>query len=228
MTFTLTLDTRPPGNPTLLINAGAAVTGRREVTLDIGTSDYEAGARDVAQMKLWGDVDPAADPAVQPLEADSDWQAFDPTYAVRLSTGAGRKTIYARLQDDVCNITLPFSDFIDLDLNAPVVTVTTAVDRSRISKVAPCDTAVFVWESNRAYDRYEVRVVPTTGSPQGAGVVIPTAAGSVNTSGTGATAANTARTTTIKGTDLEAASPGDTRKIIKVFVRDSTTGLWSP
>lgn len=225
MSFTLILDTRPPGNPTLLLNGGAALTGSRDVTLTIGTSDFEAGARDVAMMKLWGDVDPTIDPDVQPSEGASAWQAFQVEYTVRLAMNSGRKTVYARLRDDVFNTTLPFSDFIDLDVAIPVVTVTTAVDRGRISKIPPADTAIFTWESNLTFDRYEVRVVPTTGSPQSAGVVIPTAGGSIATSGSGAFNATTPITTTIKGADLEAASPGDTTKIVKVFVR--SVGRWS-
>lgn len=225
MTFTLTLDTRPPASPAVLINGGAALTGGRDVTLELTTADYQGGQHDVASMKLWGDVDPTVDPEVQTTEGASDWQVFQANYAVRLSAGTGRKTIYAKLRDDVLNVTLAFSDFIDLDLTLPVVTITTAVDQSRISKVAPKDTATFVWESSLAFQRYEVRVVPTTGSPHNAGVLIPTTAGSVHTSADGTFPAETGISTTIKGADLEAASPGDTQKIIKVFVRSG--GVWS-
>lgn len=49
--FTLTLDTQAPANPTLLLNSGAAMTGAREVAVALSTSDYQAGARDVAQMR---------------------------------------------------------------------------------------------------------------------------------------------------------------------------------
>lgn len=227
MTFTLILDTKPPAAPALLIEAGVATVGRRQVSVALSSADYLSGSADVAEMKLWGDVDPTADPAVGVLEADSDWQTYQPTYLVRLSDGAGRKTLYARLKDDVCNQTVVFSDFIDLSLTVPVVTVVTAIDRSRISKIAPCDTAVFLWESSLDFDRYEVRVVPTAGSPHGAGVLIPTTAGSINTSANGAFLADTPITTTIKGTDLAVASPGDGTKIIKLFVRKAGTQVWS-
>jgi len=229
MTFTLTLDTKPPAAPALLIEGGVAVTGRRTATVALSSADYLAGSRDVAEMKLWGDVEPGSDPLVAPLEADALWQAFQPTYTIRLSEGAGRKTLYARLKDDVCNETVVFSDFIDLNLTVPVVTVVTPINRSRISKTAPCDLAVFSWESSLAFDRYEVRVVPTEGSPQGAGAIIPTTAGSVNVAASGQTwPAETAITTTIRGTDLATASPGDGNKIIKIFVRKAGTGVWSP
>lgn len=225
MTFTLTLDTRPPANPSVLINGGASLTGSRDVNVTLGTSDFETGARDVASMIIWGDVDPTYDPAVQASENTSQWQAFQVNYAVRLAPGTGRKTVWARLRDDVYNQTLPFSDYIDYDTTVPVVTITTPVDHGRISKVAPHDTAIFSWEANMAFDRYEVRVVPTTGSPESAGVVVPTTGGSVATSGSGSFAPNTPITTTIKGADLEAASPGDTVKIVKIFTRSS--GVWS-
>lgn len=228
MTFTLILDTKPPAAPALLIEGGVAVTGRRVVTVEISSADYQAGARDVAEMKLWGDVEPGADPLVGTIEGLSVFQAYQPAYTLRLSVGAGRKTVYARLKDDVCNETVVFSDFIDLNLTVPVVTVVTPIDKSRISKIAPCDAAVFSWESSLAFDRYEVRAVPTAGSPQGAGVIIPATAGSVHTQANGSFLAETAITTVIRGTDLATAAPGDGQKIIKIFVRKAGTSVWSP
>lgn len=224
--FTLTLDTQAPANPTLLINGGAAVTGDQAVWVRFDTSDYEGGANDVFQVKVWGDVDTAADPAVQTVEGDSQWFPFTEQVAVMLSTGTGRKHLYARLRDDVGNATLPFSDFIDFDTTVPVVTVTTGVDRSRISKVAPYDAATFTWEASAPFTEYQVRVVPTHGSPQQAGALILDNT-STNTHGVGTFAARTPITTTIRGGDLQTASPGDTAKVVKVFVKDEQ-GVWSP
>jgi hypothetical protein len=229
MTFILTLDTKPPAAPALLIEGGVAVTGRRTVTVELSSADYLAGSRDVAEMKLWGDVEVGADPLVGAGEGDSFFQTYQPAYTIRLSAGAGRKTIYARLKDDVCNATVVFSDFIDLNLTVPVVTVVTPIDRAKISKTSPCDSAVFSWESSLDFDRYEVRVVPSVGSPQGAGAIIPMTAGSVHVAGDGQTwPADTALTTTIRGTDLATASPGDGDKKIKIFVRKAGTEVWSP
>jgi hypothetical protein len=225
--FTLTLDTTAPANPSLLINGGAATTADQIVQVALASPDYGGGARDVTQVKLWGDVDPTGDPLVRSTEDVSSWQAFSPEVVVKLSAGSGRKRIYARLRDDVCNETLVFSDFIDLDTDSPSVEITTAVDRSRISKTAPCDAATFAWQATHPFSHYEVRVVPTIGSPHLAGVVIPVAAGSLNVSGDGSYPAETPIVTVIRGADLEAASPGDTDKVIKVFVLD-TNGVWSP
>ena len=59
------------------------------------------------------------------------------------------------------------------------------------------------------------------------GTVIPTTAGSTNTSGSdGGYEADTNIQVTIKGTDLETASSGDGVKIVKVFVRNAA-GTWS-
>lgn len=224
--FTLVLDTQAPANPTLLINEGAAQTGSRTVWVRLDTSDYQAGANDVFQVMLWGDVDPTADPAIQPAEGDSQWLPFSEQLAVMLSSSGGRKYVYARLRDDVGNISLPFSDFIDFDSTVPMVTITMAVDRSRISKVVPHDAATFTWEASVPFSEYQVRVVPSHGSPAQAGVLILDSL-SLNTHGAGTFAANTPITTTIRGADLQAASPGDTTKVVKVFIRDEQ-GVWSP
>lgn len=219
--FTLTLDTAAPANPSLLIAGGAAVTGDQVVPILLATPSL-----DVDQMKLWGDVDQDADPLIQQTEATSFWIDFRTDVAVRLSDFSGRKTIYARLRDDVGNETLAFSDFIDLDLSAPVVHITTGVDRGRISKVAGFDAATFTWEATQDFDRYEVRVVPSTGSPQQAGTIVPVTGGSLNVVADGPVAAYTPIITTIRGSDLQVASPGDGNKVVKVFVRDMT-GKWS-
>lgn len=218
--FTLTLDTRAPANPTLLINDGAASAGERAAWVRFSTSDL-----DVNEVKVWGDLDPSADPALAVAEADSTWMIYTEQLAVMLSAGDGRKHLYARFRDDVGNETLPFTDFIDLDTTVPVVTVTTGVDRGRVSKVSPYDAATFTWEASVPVAAYQVRVVPGAGSPQQAGVLIGSAAGSVNTSGS-ALEANTPVSTTIRGADLQQASPGDGPKVVKVFVQ-GLDGVWS-
>lgn len=221
------LDTAAPANPAILLNEGAPVTGAQVVQVTLSTDDYEGGQEDVAQMKIWGDVDPTADPLVQPTEGASSWQTFLTSYAVKLAAGDGRKYVRARLRDDVRNETLEFSDFIDLASGVPVVDITTGVDRSRISKISPFHQATFIWESSLPFTEYRVRVVPNAGSPYQAGAPIGSAGGSLNVGGTGSFAADTPITTTIRGADLEVASPGDTTKIVKVFVKGED-GLWSP
>ena len=81
--------------------------------------------------------------------------------------------------------------------------------------------------SDIAFEEYKVCVVPATSSTQEAGTVIPTTAGSINTSGSeGGYEADTNIQVTITGTDLKTASSGDGTKIVKVFVRNAA-GTWS-
>lgn len=223
--FSLVLDTAAPASPVLSINDGASVTGEQVVWARITTADYDGGADDVSQMKIWGDVDPSADPSITLSEAASAWITYEPLVPVVLSAGDGHKSLYARLRDDVGNMSLAVTDTIDLDTSVPVVTVTTPISRGRISKVTPHHTATFTWKANVDVAAYEVRVVPGAGSPHQSGVLLGTAHGGSNTSG-GPLAADTPVTTLITGADLEAASPGNTAKVIKVFVR-TAAGQWS-
>lgn len=224
--FNLTLDTSPPADPAVLINSGAASTGSQNVLLTITTSDYTGGAADVTQMLIWGDVDPAADGTVQPTEGASAWIAFAETKVIRLSAGSGRKTIFVILQDDVGNPTVVFSDFIDLNVDVPIVSITTPVSNAKVSLISPFNQSTFSWEVDRAFVAYQVRAVPNAGSSNISGVPLGTTNGSSNVSGTGSFTANTPITTLIKAADLVAASPGNTTKVIKVFAQYED-GTWS-
>lgn len=226
-TFNLALDTAPPANPSVVLNGGAAYTAAVDVLLEVKSSDYPGGAADVTQMLVWGSVNPADDPNVQATEPESTWRPYVPQLTIELSAGAGRKYIYARLRDDVGNESPSVVGFIDLATSLPAVTITTPVDHGRISMVEDFDEATFSWECDTDFVQYEVRAVPSIGSPHTAGVKIGTTNGSLNVGALGAFPAVTPITTTIKGADLLAASPGSTKKIIKVFCADDT-GQWSP
>lgn len=216
----LTLDTNPPARPLMAINAGATVTADRVVSVRLSSDSV-----DVSQMQIWGDLDASANPLFQPTQAASALTAFASETFLTLSPGSGTKTLYAVLADDVGNQTLPFTGAILLDLDSPTVSVTTAPDRSRISKQSGFDSSTFSWQPSVDVVQYQVRVVPTSGSPVSAGVALGSSGGSVNVAG-GAVSASTFVTTTVTGADLAAASPGDATKICKVFVKDAT-GKWS-
>lgn len=221
--FTLTLDTAPPSSPLLLIDGGIDRTGSQLVSVAVTSPDA-----DTQEMLLWGDVDEAHDPDVQRLETDSTWVSYSPTERlVRLSPGQARKRLYARLRDDVGNETAAFADWVDYDISVPTVEITLAPSRAKVSKVPPAHVTVFGWEANVVFDRYEVRAVPTAGSPRAAGPQIGTAHGSANVSGVGTFASEVPISTSVTGGDLEAASPGDGQKVVKVFVRSADTQAWS-
>lgn len=218
--FTLTLDTTGPAGVTFVLAGNAAFTSTRAISAAIGTSD---GTTVGYQMKIWGDVDPAADANIQPLEANSAWVAYATTKTVTLSTGDALKTVQFKLRDEVGNESSA-SDTITLDTTVPVLSIT-GPDLAKISKVAGFRVSTFSFSTDTALTAYKVKVVPATGSLESAGTQIGTTNGSTNMSG-GAVAQGATVTCTIDGRDLEAASAGDGQKIIKVFGQEAS-GSWS-
>ena len=225
--FSVTLDTAAPGGGTLVLDAGATYTGDAVVSAVVHTSDSSTTGY---QIKIWGNVDTAADSNIQASEGASTW--FSPTWSsgdatqnVTLSSGDGSKTISAKIRDDVWNETSTLTDTITLDTTVPVITIQSGPDVSRISKISGKRTVTVTWQSDSALQAYEVAVVSTSGSLQGSGTVILTTNGSTNVSG-GSTAATTNVSTTIDGRDLDVASSGDGVKVVKIFGQD-LAGSWS-
>lgn len=217
---TITLDTTPPAGVTVEIDSGAAYSSDHEVSVAIGSS-----SPDVAQVKIYGDVDGGADPNIQPLEASANWISLASPHTVTLSAGDGAKTVRVKVRDDVNNPSGEVTDSIIVDTTAPTVTISSGPTPAKISKQTGKRTSSLTWSADQDYAAYEVRVVPSAGSDHTAGVVLATTNGSTNVAG-GAGTASTPVTTTIDGADLEVASAGDGDKVVKVFVQDAG-GLWS-
>lgn len=214
--FNLTLDTLAPAGLAVTLNDGAIYTTNKVVTLKTTITDEDQTGY---QMKIWGINGVTS-------EADAAWETFSAEKSVTLPDEDGLKTVYVKVRDDVGNETAAASDSITLDTTVPVVSIT-GPDKSKISKVNNFNAAVISFTSDVDFEEYKVCVVPATNSLQGAGVVIPVAAGSENTSGTaGGYKADTNISVTIKGADLESASSGDGVKIVKVFVKNAA-GTWS-
>ena len=214
--FNLILDTTAPAGVTLSLNDDARYTTSASITAKIGCEDAETTGY---QMKIWGSVDGAA------TEADAAWVNFAATKAITLAAGDGKKTVNLKVRDDVGNESTVITKEIILDTAVPVVTIT-GPDKSKISKVETFNVAAISFTCDVDFVEYKVKVVPTTASLQDAGVVIGTANGSTNMSGTGEYPDAQAIDCTINAADLEAASAGDGEKIIKVFVRNAA-GTWS-
>lgn len=214
--FNLTLDTTAPAGVTVKINGDDIYTATPSVTLTIATTDPVTTGY---QMKIWGIEDVAS-------QEDADWETFAASKSVILPGGDGLKTVSVIVRDNVGNESAVVTDNITLDTSVPVVTIT-GPDVSVISKVATFDTAIFNFQADSEFVEYKVCVVPSSASTQDAGTVIPTTAGSANTSGSeGNYEADTNIQVTIKGTDLATASSADGVKIIKVFVLNPA-GTWS-
>jgi hypothetical protein len=214
--FNLTLDTTAPSGLTLSINDGALYATSTAVKLTIGLSDEVTTGY---QMKIWG-IDGVDG------EASASWETFAKTKSVNLTGGDGLKTVHIKVRDDVGNETEEVSDDITLNTAVPVVTIT-GPDKTKISKVEGFNKSKITFTCDVDFAEYKVCVVPQTSSTQDAGTVIPTTAGSINTSGSdGSYPKTTPIEVTITGTDLETASSGDSVKIVKVFVK-TAAGIWS-
>lgn len=214
--FNLTLDTTAPSGLTLSINDGALYATSTAVKLTIGLSDEVTTGY---QMKIWG-IDGVDE------ETSASWETFAKTKSVNLTSGDGLKTVHIKVRDDVGNETEEVSDDITLNTAVPVVTIT-GPDKTKISKVEGFNKSKITFTCDVDFAEYKVCVVPQTSSTQDAGTVIPTTAGSINTSGSeGSYPKTTPIEVTITGTDLEAASSGDSVKIVKVFVK-TAAGIWS-
>lgn len=214
--FNLTLDTTAPSGLTLSINDGALYATSTAVKLTIGLSDEVTTGY---QMKIWG-IDGVDE------EASASWETFAKTKSVNLTSGDGLKTVHIKVRDDVGNETEEVSDDITLNTAVPVVTIT-GPDKTKISKVEGFNKSKITFTCDVDFAEYKVCVVPQTSSTQDAGTVIPTTAGSINTSGSdGSYPKTTPIEVTITGTDLETASSGDSVKIVKVFVQ-TAAGIWS-
>lgn len=214
--FNLTLDTTAPSGLTLSINDGALYATSTAVKLTVGLSDEVTTGY---QMKIWG-IDGVDE------EVSASWETFAKTKSVNLTSGDGLKTVHIKVRDDVGNETEEVSDDITLNTAVPVVTIT-GPDKTKISKVEGFNKSKITFTCDVDFAEYKVCVVPQTSSTQDAGTVIPTTAGSINTSGSdGSYPKTTPIEVTITGTDLETASSGDSVKIVKVFVK-TAAGIWS-
>lgn len=214
--FILTLDTTPPADVVAVLAEGAVATATVDVNLNTTTSDPDTTGY---QMKVWGDVEGAPD------EASAVWVNYTVDRPIVLTADEGLKTVWVRLRDDVGNEAAPVSDTITLDLTAPVITITIDPTRIKVSKVPGWNLTTFSFAADQDLQAWIVCVVADSNATHTDGTVIPMLAESVATSG-GALAANTNEQVTISGTDLEAASPGDGPKVIKVFGQD-VNGNWS-
>lgn len=214
--FNLTLDTLAPTGLAVSLNDSAEYTTSATVTLSVEVEDSPTTGY---QMKIWG-INSAEN------EEDASWETYTSSKSITLISGDGQKTVYVKVRDDVGNETSAVTDTIILDTKVPSVTIT-GPDKSKISKVATFNESRFSFSADVAFEEYKVCVVPQNSSTQEAGQVIPTTAGSTNTSGSdGDYEASTPIQVMINGTDLETVSGGDGVKIIKVFVR-TAAGTWS-
>ncbi len=217
---TITLDTTGPASATMTIDGGAQFCTNQLVTVALSSP-----ATDELQMKIWGNVDTTYNANIQATEGASNWITYQESIQAMLSAGDGAKTLYGKIRDDVYNESAQVSDTITLDTTIPAAAIA-GPDVNKISKITGKNTAAFSFQADQDFTEYKVKVVGSTGAAHDTGTVIPTTAGSTNTSGTGTWTTASVINVTINGTDLETASSGDGAKIVKVFIKDGA-GNWS-
>jgi hypothetical protein len=225
---TITLDTREPSNPTIQIAGGQAFATAQLVNLAISTDDTET---DGYEMLIWGDVDNTYDTKVQTTELASTWQAYNPTYAVKLlanaDTSAETKTINIRLRDEVRNATVVKFDDIALDTEIPTVTIVVGLDRNKLSRETGYNEASFQFQVNEPYIAYKVKLVGGVGATHDQGSDIPTTGGSTGVVGSGEFTSTNINTVKLRTADLETAGANmNGLNYIKVFVQEES-GSWS-
>lgn len=102
----------------------------------------------------------------------------------------------------------------------PVVTLVSQT-RAKISRVSGYDSTAVDWTADKPFTDYQFRVVPATDSPVGAGVLIEQ-----NQSPAAGGTASTPYTSTLTDAEVEAVSPAEGAKIVKLFTK-GTAGTWS-
>lgn len=219
--FHLTLDTTAPAGLAVSLNDNSIFTTSQVVALKTTLTDEDTTGY---QMKIWG-VDGVPD------EATATWETFVAEKTITLPSGDGLKTVHVKVRDDVWNESAEATDDITLNTAVPVISFT-GPDVSKVSKNAGKDASVVNFTVDVPFVEYKVCLVTANSSLEDAGVVIGTAGGSINTSGTASAdpfPADTPITVTINGTDLEAAGAdgsGNVPSILKIFAK-SEAGVWS-
>lgn len=97
-TWRYTVDVQPRDALTMQINGGATGGSYREIVLALDHTDALAGRRDIADMFVWGDVDPNYHPRVGAAYSVNNPIRFASRTPLLLSAGAGTKTINVRLR----------------------------------------------------------------------------------------------------------------------------------
>src|SRR5262245_28655495 len=110
---TVTVDNQAPTG-TVTINGGAAATNKTGVTLSLTATD---AVTSVTQMRFSNNG-----------TSFSAAEAFAPTKAWTLTTGAGTKTVYVQFRDAAGNWSTAATDTIVLDTTAPTISARSATN----------------------------------------------------------------------------------------------------
>ncbi len=227
------LDTIGPSGVSLTINNGETKTTTTAVSLSIACSDTDLTDY---QMKIWGI-------AGAETEENAVWETYQATKTVTLPTRDGTKTVYVKVRDDVWNESAVASDTISLFTTIPTISEF-GLTRTKLSLVDKKNVTNGGFSVDEHIDAIKIMLVDDINAPHNAptNISIPTTNGSYIYDDT---AADVYKTDVLEvesdsidriqrifefeiyAADILAASPGDGAKLIKAFVRSSTSGNWS-
>jgi hypothetical protein len=159
-----------PRSPEIMLAGGVARTETRDVPLIISTSDYGTGYNNIAEMKVWGDLDPGFHPEYfGTTEGTARWQPFAPLKQIVLSAGNGTKSVSAKIRNGTGVETSILTDTVELATSAPHASILWS-DGVR----APMMDGViqFGWSSSHDFAAAAVCVVPSLYSEYGDGTVL--------------------------------------------------------
>lgn len=228
--FKLVLDTTAPVFSGVF-NGGFPETSEPGVELRLlleGPDDIEPLSG--YQFKIWGDVDPEANPDIQATEGESEWMSYgevlEKIATVTLSSPDGAKTIEVKIRDDVWNESTTGEFSVELNTTVPVITITGGPTPGKISEVTGKNSSSFTFKANEDIVEWVTKVVPNAGSTVEEGTeIIGNEAGSEDLKGTELEGEKN-QAVKVGGKDLHDATTEDGEFTVKVFGKNEL-GVWS-
>lgn len=163
------VDVGPRDAPAVTLAGGIGSGDAREVVLGITHKDAFAGRRDVADMLVWGDIDPNSHPRIATSSGASAWMPFAPETPIVLSAGVGVKTINVRLRF-LSGRTVDGSATYTLTApGAPYVTMLRYPWRKYLTSA---DSVTLAWSCTHAVTAVQVAVAPSSDSDRSACTVL--------------------------------------------------------
>lgn len=148
----------PPRDFGATLALGTAGATSRNVTVVLESSDVYTGHSNVADMLVWGDIDPNFRPEVFASSmGGANWQPFEGAVELVLSAGDGEKTVYAKLRNAAGRETEVIENVLTL-ASEPHVSVLWTDERRQL---AVDGVLRFGWSASHDFDEWEVVLSPS-------------------------------------------------------------------
>lgn len=160
------------------INGGIASGSFREALLVVDHPDFNRGKRDLADLFIWGDVDPNFHPKIGPTFSFENPLPFEHRTGLLLSAGAGLKTINVRARFRSGRTIDGSASFTLLD-DVPHVSI---LQQPRRSHLPASSAVVLEWSCSHSVSQIYVGLTTSAEAPRSECAVL-TSGVNVNTSG---------------------------------------------